>query len=149
MGLDIFENERTSEKEYVEIEDWGFSVHFVLGFQENSIYTLHLCFSYDITKWCKVYTKADFWFQKSHERFEQLQTSSGKSKKLKFDELFPKKCISSAKTLYSEEFIQHFFQLLVWKLTKLLMSFLKPYLIFHDTTSLYLYSSDITYFLQK
>ena len=45
MGLDIFENERTSEKEYVEIEDWGFSVHFVLGFQENSIYTLQLCFS--------------------------------------------------------------------------------------------------------
>ena len=26
----------------VEIEDWGFSVHFELGFQENSIYTLHL-----------------------------------------------------------------------------------------------------------
>ena len=26
-------------------EDWGFSVLFVLGFQENSIYTLHLCFS--------------------------------------------------------------------------------------------------------
>ena len=49
MGLNIFENEETSEKEYVEIEDWGFSVHFVLGFQENSIYTLHLCFSYDIT----------------------------------------------------------------------------------------------------
>ena len=26
----------------IEIEDWGFSVHFELGFQENSIYTLHL-----------------------------------------------------------------------------------------------------------
>ena len=45
MGLDIFENEGTSEKGGVEIEDWGFSVHFGLGFQENSIYTLHLCFS--------------------------------------------------------------------------------------------------------
>ena len=42
---DIFEKEGTSEKGYVEIEDWGFSVHFVLKFQENSIYTLHLCFS--------------------------------------------------------------------------------------------------------
>ena len=28
-----------------EIEEWEFSVHFRLGFQENSIYTLHLCFS--------------------------------------------------------------------------------------------------------
>ena len=37
MGLDIFENEGTSEKGCVEIEDWGFSVHFGLGFQENSI----------------------------------------------------------------------------------------------------------------
>ena len=34
--------------------NWGFSAHFGLRFQENSIYTLHLCFSYDITKWCKV-----------------------------------------------------------------------------------------------
>ena len=39
MSLDISENEGTSEKECVEIEDWGFSVHFALGFQENSIYT--------------------------------------------------------------------------------------------------------------
>ena len=45
MGLDIFENEGTSEKGCIEIEDWGFSVHFGLGFQENPIYTLHLCFS--------------------------------------------------------------------------------------------------------
>ena len=45
MGLDIFENEGTSEKGCVEIEDSGFSVHFGLGFQENSIYTLQLCFS--------------------------------------------------------------------------------------------------------
>ena len=45
MGLDIFENEGTSEKGCVEIEDSGFSVHFGLGFQENSIYTLQFCFS--------------------------------------------------------------------------------------------------------
>ena len=42
VGLDIFE--RASENACVEIEDWGFSVHFLLGFEENSIYTLHLCF---------------------------------------------------------------------------------------------------------
>ena len=56
MGLDIFTNEGTSEKGCVEIEDWGFSVHFGLGFQENPIYSLHLRFSEDITKWCKVYS---------------------------------------------------------------------------------------------
>ena len=37
----FFEKEGTSEKGCVEIEDWGFSLHFVLEFQENSIYTLH------------------------------------------------------------------------------------------------------------
>ena len=45
MGLDIFENEGTSGKGCVTIEYWGFSVHFKLGFQENSIYTLHVCFT--------------------------------------------------------------------------------------------------------
>ena len=34
MGLDIFENEGTSEKGCIEIEDWGFSVHFGLGFKK-------------------------------------------------------------------------------------------------------------------
>ena len=34
MGLDIFENEGISEKRRVEIEDWGFSVHFGLGFKK-------------------------------------------------------------------------------------------------------------------
>ena len=99
MCLDIFENEDTSEKGCVEIEDWSFSVHFVFGFQENSIYTLHLCFSWNITKWCKVYIKADSWFQKSHEEFEQFQRSSRKSKKLKFNELLSKKYIPSAKNI--------------------------------------------------
>ena len=64
---------------------------------------LHLCFSEDITKWCKNYIKTDSWFQKSHEEFGHLQTSSGKSKKLKFDGLLlSKKCIPSAKT-YTED----------------------------------------------
>ena len=45
MGLDTVENEGISERGCVEIEDWGFSVHFGLGFQENSIYALQLCFS--------------------------------------------------------------------------------------------------------
>ena len=44
MGLDIFENEGTSKKGCVEIEGWG-SVDFGSGFQENSMCTLHLCFS--------------------------------------------------------------------------------------------------------
>ena len=37
-GWDIFEKEGTSEKRCVEIEHWGFSLHFALGFQENFIY---------------------------------------------------------------------------------------------------------------
>ena len=43
MDLDIFKNDGTSEKECVEIKDWGFSALFGLGFQENSIYTVLLC----------------------------------------------------------------------------------------------------------
>ena len=47
------------------------------------------------------YTKADSWFQKSHEEFGQLQRSSGKFKKLKSDGLpLSKKRISLAETFY-------------------------------------------------
>ena len=34
-----------------------------------------------------LFKKSDSWFQKSHEEFGKLQTSSGNSKKLKFDGL--------------------------------------------------------------
>ena len=48
--------------------------------------------------------KFDFWFQKSQEEFGQHQTSSGKTKKFKFDGLFFfKKQTSLAKTLYTED----------------------------------------------
>ena len=48
--------------------------------------------------------KTDSWFQKSHEEFGQLQASSGKSKKLKFDGLLlSKKYIPLAKTLHTED----------------------------------------------
>ena len=63
LGVEIFLKRKREHIGYVEIEDWDFSEHFVLGFQENSTYTLHLCFSYYITKSCKVYTKTDSWFQ--------------------------------------------------------------------------------------
>ena len=43
------------------------------------------------------------WFQESHEEFGELQTSSEKSKKLKFDgQLLSRKYIPSAKT-YTED----------------------------------------------
>ena len=57
---------------------------------------------------CKIYTKIDSWFQKSPEEFGQLQTSTRKSKELKFDGLllsknkFVQKYIASAKTLHTE-----------------------------------------------
>ena len=99
----FWKKEGTSEKLCTEIEDWGFSLQFIFGFEENSIDTLQLCFSKDITKWCKVDTKTDCWFQNSHEEFGQLQTRSKKFKKLKFDGLLlPPKYIPSAKTLYTE-----------------------------------------------
>ena len=79
-GRNISENKGTLEKGWVEIEDWGFSLHFVLRFHKNSIYTLHLCLSEDIIKWCKVYKKMDSWFQNSHEEFGKLQKSSEKPK---------------------------------------------------------------------
>ena len=67
--VEIFLKRGNIKKRCVEMKDWGFSVHFVLRFQDNSIYTLPLCFNSDITKWCKVYTKTDSWFQESHEEF--------------------------------------------------------------------------------
>ena len=39
-GWHISEREETSEKGCVEIKDWGTSVQFVLGFQENSLQNL-------------------------------------------------------------------------------------------------------------
>ena len=49
-------------------------------------------------------SKTDSWFQKSHEEFGQLQASSGKSKKWKFDGLFlSKKYIPLAETFCTED----------------------------------------------
>ena len=99
-GLIYFWKRGNMKKRCVEIKDWRTSVHFVLKLQENSIFALHLCFSQDITEWCKVCTKTDSWFQKSHEEFEQLHTTSGKSKKFKFEILLSKNCILSTKKIY-------------------------------------------------
>ena len=77
-----------------------------MGFQDNSIYPLHACFSSDIIKWREIYTKTDSWFQKSYEEFGQFQASSGKfkSKKLKFHGLLLSKIyIHSAKILSTED----------------------------------------------
>ena len=45
MGLDILENEGISEKGCIEIENWGFSVHFDFKKTQFTVYTLHLGFS--------------------------------------------------------------------------------------------------------
>ena len=58
----------------------------------------------NFSKWGNIYTKADSWFQNSYEKFGKLQTSRGKSKKLKFNGLhLSKKSIPSAKTLCTED----------------------------------------------
>ena len=69
-------------------------------------FNLHFTFNVlaKILKWWKVYTKTDSLFQKSYEKFGQIQTSNRKSKELKFDELLlSKKYILSAKKLYTED----------------------------------------------
>ena len=88
---DIFEKEGTSQKRIVEIEDWGFSIHYLLEVSRK------------FNLWWKVYTKTESWFQKFHEEFGQLERGSGKFKKLQSDGLrLSKKYISSAKT-YMED----------------------------------------------
>ena len=39
MGLDILENEEISEKGCIEIENWGFFVHF--GFKKSQFTVVH------------------------------------------------------------------------------------------------------------
>ena len=60
-----------------------------------------------------------------------------------------KKYISLAKTLYTKDLSNITFNYLCKKFTKLLMSFLKLYVICYDTTPLYFVGLNITYFLQK
>ena len=59
-------------------------------------------FSLRYYKMVQSYTKTDSWFQISHDQFGQLQTSSGKSEKLKIGLLLSKQYMLSAKTLYRE-----------------------------------------------
>ena len=112
--------------------------------------SLHSCFSEDIAKWCKINTKTGFCFQKSHVEFGKLQTSSGTSKKLKFDGLLFSK-------IYIFFQLKHCIQRIY--LTLLSNTCVKihqiPYAILgiislsHDTTSFYFFSSKITILSKK
>ena len=97
----------------------------------------------------QIYTKTDSWFQKPHGEFGQLQTISGKSKKLKFDGLLlSKKYISSAKSLYLEDLCNITFNCLCENPPNLLRHFWNHKSFF--TTQLFcIFSSNITYFWQK
>ena len=76
MGLDIFENEETSKKGCVEIDDWGFSVHFGLGFQENSMYTLHYVLAKILQNGAKFkYSKTGFKNYRNLNNFRQAVES--------------------------------------------------------------------------
>ena len=62
--------------------------------------------------------KTDSRLQKSFEEFGQLQTSSGKSKKLKFSGLhLSKNYIPSTKILFTDSSKITFNELVVWKMT--------------------------------
>ena len=108
---------------------------------KNYIQRIYLPFNYLFTKflmsfmkrWCKIYTKTDFWLQKSQEKFCQLQTSNGKSKKLKCDGvLLYKKYNNLAKTLYTEDLST--FQLLVLEI---------PYVIIETITHFSRHNSSV------
>ena len=102
----VFEKGGTSEKGCVEIEDWGTSVPFVLGFQENSICTLHFTLMSYLKdyKMLQILNKNWLLVSKITWRIGKFQTSNGKSKKLKSNGLLlSKKYIPSAKTLYTED----------------------------------------------
>ena len=49
-GLRYFLKKGTSEKGCVEIEDWGTFVHFILGFQENSMQSLSVFYCFLLIK---------------------------------------------------------------------------------------------------
>ena len=138
---DIFEKEKTSEKGGIEIEDWRFSVPIVLGFQENSIYTLHLYFSKILQNSAKFIQKLIPVFKKSHEEFGQLQTTSGKCKKLKFDGL----SLSKNTFLQLKHYIQGIYQTLLSttfeNLPDSLCQFWNHKSLFHNTTPLHFCSS--------
>ena len=126
---------------------------------------LHFCSSWVITKWCKIYTKTDSWknvlkennkkkilnhkfvvfliYMRNLDNFRQAVQSQKSWNSMGY--ICPKTTFLQLKH-YIQKIILHYFQLLVWKFTK----FIKiPYVIFHDTTRLFYFSSNITYFWQK
>ena len=104
MGLEIFENEKTSEKSCVEIEDCGFSATFVLGFQVNYIYTLYTYVLSKILKNGAKFIQKLSPGLKNHMRnlnnFRQAVESP--INMLKFDGILSKKYIPLTKT-YTED----------------------------------------------
>ena len=99
LGVEVFLNKKEHQKKRALKLKTEASLYTLYKSFENSIYTLYSYFCKDIIKWCKVYTKTDTWFQKSHAEFQQPQTNSKKSKKLKFDgPLLSREYISSSKT---------------------------------------------------
>ena len=71
---------------------------------------------------CKIYTKIDSWFQKSLEVLGRLQTSTRKSKKLKFDGLL----------LSKNKFVQKIYCVEIHQVTY-------HYITFYNTTPLYFF----------
>ena len=104
---------------------------FTLCIRVSRKFYLLLCFKlryYTYTKWCKVFTKLNSWFRKSHEEFGERQRGSGKSKKLSFYALLlPKKYIPSARTLHTYDLSNITFNYLCENSPNYL-SFLRPYI---------------------
>ena len=70
VGVEIFLKKRKHQKKGAlkqEVETSMYTFFFLLSIVilKKIQFTLFTCFSKNITKWCKVYTKTDSWFQKS------------------------------------------------------------------------------------
>ena len=130
----------------------NFSAHFVLGFQGSSIYTLHLCFGKNILYYKMVrslYKKATSGLKNHMRNLDNFRQAVESPKSWNFMRYFcPKNTFLWLKHIRG--FIQHYFQLLAWKLIhQMTYVILKPYVIFHDKAPLYFFSLNITYFLKK
>ena len=90
--------EGTSAKGCVEIEHWGFFVHFVLGFEENSIYTLTYVLAKILQNGAKFIQKLTPGFKNHMRNLNNFRQAVKSPKSWNLMGFCPKKYIPSAKT---------------------------------------------------
>ena len=100
------------------------------------------------TKWGKIYIKNDSWFQKSHEKFGQLQTSE-KSKKVKCNRLPLSKNTFPRLKHYINKIYVTLLSTTCVKIYQITYAIFETISHFSRHNCSVFFSSNITYFLQK